>query len=284
MKLLSVLSSLLLLVLHIPAFASDVVVWKRNFDSPYMHAAINNILQLSEQKYGPASLKSSSKLEQARAFANMANNNGIDIFVGGIDRKREAAASPIYVPIDRGLLGFRLCLMHNKKPSFTNVKTLEELKSRSVLFGMGSHWPDRKIFESQGFNTVTSPIYGSLFNMLVNDRFDCFVRSLAEIAPEIAERPNMPLKIEENLVFIYPFAEFLFVSNQNSALRERLNYGFERAIENGSFFDIFNQYHEEAMQIHDVYSRKLLIMENNDMSERALKAINQYGLASFVLR
>jgi ABC-type amino acid transport substrate-binding protein len=283
MKLLWGLLTTLVLANTQCAFATDIVVWKRNFDAPYMHAALSNILALSEDKYGRASLTSSAEIEQGRAFANMATNKGIDIFVGGIDAEREATASPIYFPIDRGLLGFRLCLMHEQKKSFNDIKTLEELRARKVLFGMGTHWPDKNTFESQGFETVTSPRYESLFSMLINDRFDCFLRSLAEIGAELEQRPKMPLKIEENLVFIYPSAEFLFVSNMNPELKERLNYGFERAIENGSFFDIFKAHYQQTMQSHNVYSRKLLIMENNDVSARALKSINQYGLASFVV-
>ncbi|MFT6268048.1 MAG: ABC-type amino acid transport substrate-binding protein [Alphaproteobacteria bacterium] len=263
--------------------ATEVILWKRNFDMPYIHAAVTNILTLSEEKYGKATLKSSMQIEQGRAFADMANDRGIDIVVAGIDLKRESQAKPIYVPFERGVLGFRICFIHANKPSFTDIKTLDDLKEQKVRFGMGSHWPDKSIFERQGFKTVNSPKYENLFKMLMNDRFDCFARSVGEVSREMAERPEMPLKVEENLVFVYPFGLFAFVSNNNPQLQERLTYGLNKALENGSFLEIFNTYFQELMQTHGIYSRKRLFLENADMSKEALRAINQYGLADFVV-
>ncbi|WP_395338320.1 hypothetical protein PN836_011265 [Ningiella sp. W23] len=261
----------------------EIVLWNRNYDQAYMYAAISNILKLSEDKYGPVKLVSSQPLEQGRAFANVANYSGLDIFVGGINRQREADAQAIYIPIDRGLLGFRLCLIHETDQNLTDIDSVEDLVNQGVSIGLGSHWPDKEIFENSGFQTVPSPVYSSLFEMLANERFDCFTRSLSEIGFELDQKAELPIKVESEIVFIYPAAEFAFVNRDNTLLQERLRYGFEKAIEDGSYFSLFEEHHQDTMMRHSVYERKLLILQNTDLSTQAVSSINQYGLASFII-
>ncbi|MFC4701310.1 hypothetical protein ACFO4O_14160 [Glaciecola siphonariae] len=255
-----------------------VVLWKRNYDAAYMHAAVSNILALSEDKFGKVELISSVKTEQGRAFANTANGAEIDIFIGAINTDREARATPLFVPIDRGLLGIRLCLVHAKTPPFSNIQSVDDLRKQNIIFGFGSHWPDKTVFVREGLQTVSSPVYESLFNMLIGNRFDCFARSLPEIGLEIDQRRHLPLKVESHLALIYPSAEFMFVNNSNIDLQERLKYGLARAIENGSFFRIFDQHHQKTIEKHQLESRRNIYLENTDISEKALNAIMQYGL------
>ena len=221
-------------------------LWYRNYRSDYMRTQVENLLMLSEHQFGTATLIASKQLEQGRAFASLEYNNEIDLFIGGIERDREKDANTIYFPIDRGVLGLRVCLIKKHNGKFNTVKNLSDLQSSPLLFGTGTHWPDTKILMHNSLKTVLSPGYENLFTMLSRNRFDCLPRSIAEIELEHEQQQLVfpDLTIEKSLVFVYPVAEFMFVSNSNEALKKRLEYGIKKSLDDGSFIRIFNRFHE----------------------------------------
>ena len=44
---------------------------------------------------------------------------------------------------------------------------------------------------------------------------------------------------------------------------------------------IFEEHYGELLEGHNFYDRKLIILNNPDVSDAALEAINKYGVASF---
>lgn len=260
---------------------SEIVVWERNYGTPFFLSSLQNLTRLTEDEFGPATLVPSEKMEQGRAFVELLKGN-IDVFIAAADERREQLANPIYVPLDRGLLGFRVCLVNKQASSFKDVSTTEQFIEGKLSIGLGTHWPDTSIYEKNGFEVVTSPVLDSLFNMLDNKRFDCFSRSVNEVQAEIEQYKNTNITLDENLVFIYPNGTFIYVSPKNPRLHRRLSTGVGLSIEDASYFDIFEEYFSNALLKHGIYERKLLLMENPNISSHALSSINNFGIASFV--
>ena len=262
------------------ARATDVVVWERNYNNPFFKQTLLNISQLTESDFESINFVPSKRMEQGRAFAELLKGN-IDIFIAAADAKREKLAKPIYVPIDRGLLGFRVCLVNKSATGFTGINSPEDFVNRQLTIGLGSHWPDRQIYESNGFSVVTSPVLDSLFSMLEKNRFDCFSRSVNEVSEELKNYNGNQIKADDNIVFIYPNADFIFVNPKNPRLHRRLSYGMGRALENKSFYQIFDTFFNSQLKEQGIYKRRLLILQNEQISAKALSAINRFGIASF---
>lgn len=257
------------------------VMYARNYDNPHLKESVENFANLSTEEYGAYNIVASQDMEQGRAFAELLKGN-IDIFIGAPTIKREQLASLIYVPMDRGLLGFRICLIHNDSENFKNITSPAQFINKNLSVGLSTHWPDRKVYESNGFTTVTSPVHESLYTMLHNKRFDCLTRSVNEIDMDIKNYPQLNLKSEDNLVFIYPNADFIYINSNNAALFERLSKGVQASIANKSFFGLFNKYYADDLQSKEVFERKLIFLSNQNISNEAMLAINKYGVASFL--
>ncbi|GLR71676.1 hypothetical protein [Agaribacter marinus] len=276
---------ILLLVVAFEALSVDkVVLWNRNYDKPYVREALRNIFELSKEEYGDYTLEPSQPTEQGRAFADLINGNRqINLMLAGVNREREEKASAIYLPLDRGLLGFRVCMVRKEQADFSYVRTLEDFKSNDILVGLGTHWPDKNIFSNHGLKSINNPVYRNLFPMLREKRFDCLSRSIVEVDQELIEYAEDEFKIEPALIFIYPFGDFMFVKSENIRLKERIEYGMSKALKDNSFYEIFDKHYADILQLHGMYNRRLLFLENKDMSQEALLSINQFGIASFLV-
>jgi hypothetical protein len=162
---------------------------------------------------------------------------------------------------------------------FDAVSTAEEFTERNLQIFVKQQWPDRGIYEDNGF-----PVWGfneltGLTNTLLSDKSACFSRSLIEIGFEAAKYQDF--KIEDNIAFIYPLADIIYVNKANTRLQAALEYGLNKAIEDQSYYQLFNKHYESVLQEHSFYLRKMFLMKNDEVSPRALEAINKYGIASF---
>jgi hypothetical protein len=258
-----------------------IVFYHRNFDNPFLHKSLKNFADLSKDDFGDYELVKSKDMEQGRAFAELVKGN-IDVLITAPTEQREKQAKAIYVPLDRGLLGFRICMINKEQNQFGAIQSANQFISKQLSVGLGAHWPDRAIFEDNGFNVITSPVHKSLYSMLASKRFDCLTRSINEINNEVDQYSDMGLAADHELVFIYANADFIFINPKNKKLHQRLSTGVGYAIENNSFYEIFDEFYENELSKHRIYERKLVFLDNNKVSHKALSAINRFGIASFV--
>lgn len=258
-----------------------IIVWQRTYEKPHALATLENLNTLTETQFGKLDFVPSKEMEQGRAFLELQQGN-IDIVIAAANKKREKQVSIIHIPIDRGLLGFRVCLVNRTARSFQTIRSPIDFIEKKHTVGLGAHWPDKTIYEQNGFQVITSPVYNSLFSMLDNRRFDCFSRSISEVEGELALLANTNISIDENLVFIYPNADFIYVNPNKPELHKRLSMALVKSLEDASYYTIFDEFYEQHLIKHGIYQRSLIILENNDISEEALIAINKYGIASFV--
>lgn len=259
-----------------------LVLWERNYQRPAFLEIITQAMELTEQQYGNFEIVSSRPMEQGAAFAALSRETGLNVAVAATSKVREQAHQTIYIPIDKGLLGFRVCLVNpDDRHVFSGINTLADINRSRYSIGVGSHWPDRTVIEANGLKTIHSENYHGLFEMLHKQRFTCFLRSVNEIDAEILTHADMGLTDEQHVALLYPSADFIFVAKSETRLKQRLETGLRIALENGDFDKHFDKHYMTVLQKYNFFNRKLLFLKNQDMTENARQAINLYGLASF---
>ncbi len=238
-----------------PALAQQsLVVWERNFDE------YDETLPLLKLVLGPQYqfTKSADGLEFKRAFKNVAQNRGVDLISVGTSAALESELHPIRWPTDKGTLGYRVCLIRKgQQPLFDRIRTKEDLKK--IRFGLSDHWPDTAIMKNAGYTVVTASRYESLFPMLANGRFDCFLRGIGEIKFEIDKRLDQGFEIESGLLLHYHLTNLLFVRKSDAGLIKDINQGFERIMSNGKFDEFFRSFF--ATRFVDLHLHKRIVFE-----------------------
>ncbi|MGF2734809.1 hypothetical protein [Marinobacter sp. DUT-1] len=251
--------------------AREYSLWYRNYDSP----AIRSMVELAFAKtpeYGGYKLVRSLELTQGRALYELAQKDSglIDIINVATSPTREQHLNAIPVPIDGGLLGFRVCVtLPEKLPLFAGVRTLDDLIERGISIGQSSHWPDTPILESNGIPVVTHSRYEILYGMLRNRRFDCFARGVSEVFHDLEIEDDPGLIIEPNLLIAYPMPSYLFVGPEENLTAYRLQLGLERAIEDGSFARYLRDYYSRSVSNLNLDKRHIIRLENPYLSEES---------------
>jgi hypothetical protein len=247
------------------------VLWYRNYDSP----AIRSLVQLALDKtpeYGPYTLRRSEELSQGRALLELASGRSrlVDIANVATSKERETELTAIPIPIDGGLLGFRVCVVKaDHLPRFRGIRTLAQLRDSGIRIGQGSHWPDTTILRESGLTVITHTRYEILLTMLRNDRFDCFARGISEVTPDLRLAADPNLVIEPNLLIAYPMPSYLFVGPRDTLTAHRLQLGLVRAIEDGSFGTYLDHFYGQAVARLNLEQRRLIVLDNPLLSEES---------------
>lgn len=247
----------------------DYILWYRNFDSPAIHALVDLALRKTPE-YGNYRLIRSEELSQGRVLRELSKQQSglVDIANVATSQERENFLTAIPIPIDGGLLGFRVCVvLPENLPRFENVKTLDDLNASGIRIGQGSHWPDTAILRANGVPVVTHARYEILFAMLRSERFECFARGVGEVLYDLEIENDPNLVIEPNLLLAYAMPSYLFVAPQDRETAHRLQLGMERAILDGSFAEFLSNYYGRAVRALNLSRRQVLILTNPFLSE-----------------
>jgi len=229
-----------------------VLVFPPKYDSAlpeqdYVFQLIQLVLKESSDKFGPCEARLlDHKLPLKRIIANLQNNHLIDVASLTVSHKRDKKLLPISIPISKGLMGYRLLMIHNDDvETFSRVTKLADLGKH--LAGQGVGWADVKILESNHLPVLTTGSIKNLIDMLSHQRFDYFPRGSLQITTEIKAYQDKPVMVEPNIVLRYPSMTALYVNKHNLALAQRLEYGLKKAFEQGSFDKFFNS-HPSSVQ------------------------------------
>ncbi|MFM0738240.1 hypothetical protein PQQ51_13440 [Paraburkholderia xenovorans] len=172
-------------------------------------------------------------------------------------------AIPIPIPIDKGLLGYRVALiLQGQQPKFDGIHDVAGL--RTLRIGQGEDWGDLPIYRLAGIPIVTASRYDLLFPMLAAGRFDMFPRGVVEITHELkAFRARYPhMAIESHLLIRYPYAQFFYVSPTQPLLAKRIRAGLEAMLKDGSFDALFNQHFAQSIADLHLARRVLIDLKN----------------------
>lgn len=184
----------------------------------------------------------------------------LDVLVLTSTAEREATLLPIRIPIDRGLLGYRVLLIRREDgPRFAQLQDL-----RDVTLGQVSDWIDARILERAGLTVVSGPTQGQLIGMLRAGRFDAYPRGITQAWDELATEGGPDLMVEPNLALYYPLARYFFVAAGNRALADRIERGFRLAIADGSFQRLFRDDpgNKRALALADLKHRRIIRLDN----------------------
>lgn len=255
-----------------PAWAQEVVHYHRpssDLDVRYDYhiALLSEALKRTEAEYGPAVARPSERRmsQQRLMFMLEEGHAGVDVAVSPTDRWRETRLTPVRIPLDKGLLGWRVFIVRaGRLEELARVRSVEELKRYTV--GQGTHWVDVPVYRSAGFDVQTGNRYEGLFAMLSLDRFDIFPRGVEEAYAEVsARRRQYPdLRVERTLVLHYPFVRYFWVANsqRGDMLRERITKGLELMLADGTFDRIFHEYKDLTLEVVRLHERRVLRIPN----------------------
>jgi hypothetical protein len=198
---------------------------------------------------------------QVRAMREVEGQSGLDIVWTMTSREREQALLPIRIPIDRGLLGWRLLLVRPaREPVFAQVHSVEGLKA--LRGGQGADWPDTAILRSAGLAIDESVRYGDLFQKLAAGRIDYFPRSVQEIWGELDSHHDQGFVIEPTLALHYPTAMYFFVSKQRPELAAEIRKGLDIALRDGSFEALFQKNFGDVLKRARLGERQVFELRN----------------------
>lgn len=241
---------------RVPANESD-----NDVRHDYDHDIIRMLLSKTEKEFGPFELIPSHRMNQFRALNGLISGKLLDLMPSVTSRSREKELLPIRYSIHKSLMGVRLLLIKkSREQEFANIKDVSELKK--LIAGQGSDWPDVEVLRKNGFRVNTGNDYEGLFRMLSADRFDYFPRSVAEIYPELEVHRKDGFVVESTMVLVYPQPAYIFVNKKNKELAARLEKGWQIALSDGSFEELFIAKHGESLRRAGLKNRKIFFLDN----------------------
>ncbi|WP_431259669.1 substrate-binding periplasmic protein [Roseateles chitinivorans] len=226
----------------------------------YFISLLHAALQRSGARY--ALIQTKSEMVQSRALLEMASNDpGIDVFWTMTDPPRERSLLPVRVPLDQGLIGWRLCLV--RAADRDRLRDVRELKDLARLTAGQMHdWPDTAVLRANGLPVQVSTHYQGLFQMLSSGRFDYFPRSIFEIDSELASFAGQQLVIDPYLLLHYPAALYMFVRPGRPRLAADLTRGMDALVADGTFERLSRQIFGDLLQRHRIDQRRVLQLRN----------------------
>jgi len=259
-----------LLLLAPPLCASQNVVysWSKSMLIDQRGHYPIALLELALEKSGEHYLAMPSKkaMTQYRTLRQLELGEGVDIVWTMTSPEREERLLPIRIPIDRGLIGWRLLLIQQEQQQ----RIAEHLSSgqlHKLLAVQGEDWPDFTILRANHYRVTGTFNFDGMFQMLANKRVDYFPRSITEIRPELAARPQLKLQTEAQWVLHYPAALYFFVRKNNKELAKAIESGLNKAIEDGSMVRLFLQHFGDDIQYSRLKNRKVISLSNPTLPE-----------------
>jgi hypothetical protein len=245
------------------AAAADVVRFPRpEFEGDRRFDYALQLLKLGLSKTGTAYRVELAPvaMNQERQVLELEADRTIDIAPIPSSAEREERLLPVRIPIQKGLLGWRIGLIRKgDQARFAGVDTLDDLKRMRVA--QGAEWPDTQILRANGIEVVTAPRYDGLFQMLLSDRFDYFPRSVNEIWDEL-DKHGATLEVESHVALHYYYDAYFMLNKKKTKLAENLRRGLEKAIADGSFDRLFDQHHGERLRKSGLDKRIVIRLKN----------------------
>lgn len=224
-------------------------------------------IRLLQKALPKAILKPSSVImNQGRAFDRLYQKNEVDIVWAGTNKAREENFLPIRIPIFKGAIGLRVAFVHpDNKEIFKNVKSIVDLFPYTAV--QGQTWPEVQIYEHNNINVATSGIYEVLFKMISKKRVHYFPRSIVEVDVELEKFKKEKLFVEPYLLIQYPLAVYFFVHKDNKELKNKIEEGLTKLIENGEFDKHFYENHNKYIKRLNLHNRTKIFLPNPNMSD-----------------
>ncbi|WP_250656388.1 transporter substrate-binding domain-containing protein [Alkalimarinus coralli] len=253
------------------ALAADTVGY---FQTDLRYAYRIELLQLAlentKQRFGAYTLKPiSDAVTQGRGISLLKQNRFVNVAFLSMTREREKSLLPVKIPMLRGILGYRVLLVHrNSVEQFQNIDSVDRLSSQ-FMAGFGAHWADIEILRDNGLRVEGISSYQSIFAMLNSNRFNYFPRGINEAWAEVDKfQPEFPnIVIEPKIALYYPYPVYFFVHKNNIRLKNRIEEGLKVALEDGTFKALFVKHHQHLFKQANLKHRRVLFLRNSTLPE-----------------
>lgn len=200
-------------------------------------------------------------MSQYRTLKQLELGQGIDVAWTMTSPERELQLRPVRIPIDRGLMGWRLLVIRQQDAArFRTLATAEQLKL--LLTVQGIDWPDYQILKANHFAVSASNHFDGMYQMLVKGRIQYFPRAVTEIWPELDVLSQPELGVAPDWALYYPTASYFFVRHQDVELAAAIETGLELALADGSMQQLFLQHFSALLQQADLTKRRVIQLHN----------------------
>jgi len=205
-------------------------------------------------------------------------DNVVDVFWSGTNTQRERDLLPIRIPLFKGLLGYRVSLIH--KSNYEKFVGIGKKELQALIACQGQHWPDSDILEDNQFQVARVVRFDSMFKMLNQGRCDYFPRSIFEGYAELlsAQQLYPDLMMFDEVILQYDFPMYYFVNQDNLELAKQIEYGFKQANADGSLQALMARHivSKQLFPLSQWKNKQYIHLFNNDLPE--LTPINDSAL------
>jgi len=190
--------------------------------------------------------------QNKRLYAELASGNLAIVFTppdeDTLALEKQGRIKALRVPLERGLLGYRICLVREEDANMLqNVRTAEDLKK--VRIGQGIGWGDIVVYRDAGINVVEAPfnITSDPVKALASGYFDALPLGLDEyqLFLQAYNKEASGITADRHIVISYPWFRYVWVSTvakDSKLLMEALDKGFGIIAANGEFVAIYEKY------------------------------------------
>ena len=222
------------------------------------------VLERTRATHGDYSLTVSPDPAQSLRFRRGTTSSNVDVNVVllTISPEWNDTLLPVRIPVLRGLLGYRLLLVHRADlDKFSRIKTLADL--RQVKFGSVKHWIDTTIMEAARLSVVTGSSYEGLLKMMQAGRFETLTHGVHEVEMEMAaigKDPANDIVVEPHLLLHYDLPVYFWFSKDKEGQRRaaRVRAGLMAMTADGSFEKMFKARFGEVIAKYDLAHRTLI--------------------------
>ncbi|NYE63347.1 hypothetical protein FHW58_004577 [Duganella sp. 1224] len=200
-------------------------------------------------------------MRQNRALAELQAGRVVDVLWTMTSQQRERDLLPVRIPLDMGLIGWRLLLIRQRDAArFGAIRKPAALQALDAL--QGHDWPDTDILRANHYRVQTASDYAGMFKMLESGRVDYFPRAVFEVWHEAAAFAGQGLTVAPGLALHYPSAFYFFVRRANPALAAAIQGGLESMLADGSYLRVFQDYFGELTARSALATRRVFELRN----------------------
>lgn len=235
-------------------------------DNAYFWRVLGAALDRTRARHGNFILEVGPAMpdrRQIRALARAEPPLTVGVFTASAALSRDLV--PVRIPVDRGLLGYRVLLVRETDLArFANVASLADL--RPVRFGLLPVWDDVPVMIVAGLAVVPGESFDGLFRMLAADRFDAFSRGVPEVLADYdrARAAVGGLAIEPHLLLHYPLPLYFWFSPDEAGRRRaaRVEEGLREMVADGSLQKMFDEEYGALATRLELGRRRVIEMPN----------------------
>lgn len=256
--------SILISIFSIGVLANDEVILRRvpglkALPSSYTMQILKASLDASYAEFGPYTLRFSDReMTRSRTFNEMQRGVRVNVADTPITEKWTEEFIRIPIPIQRGILSYRLFLVTKENENLlADVNSLEDLKR--IRQGSGNQWSVTKKLQLNDFNIVEGPSKDALMNMLQANRFSIYSRGINEVYGELNRyKKSHPNIVLDKHIALYSYLPMYFhVSPKAERIAKRIERGLLLIEENGEYERIFQSYNEKSLEQAQLQGRKI---------------------------